>query len=109
MFLQQLPVGLCVVPHSAGGIAIGGVALHHGAIHGLDHGLPELGLQEVLVPLLTGVELHGHLAGQGLAGGLIEGDDLFRGDLTGEIDFRFHRKISFHSGGSPPRTFTLLL
>ena len=91
------------------GALIGGVALHHGAVHGLDHGLPELGLQEVLVPLLTGVELHGHFAGQGLAGGLVEGDDLFRGDLTGEINLCFHRKSSFLSGGGPAANFCPLI
>ena len=87
---------------------VGGVALHHGAVHSLDHGLPELRLQEVLVPLLAGVELHGHFAGQGLAGGLIESDDLLRGDLAGEIYLCFHGKNSFHSDGRPAVILSLL-
>ena len=41
-----------------------GVALHHGAAHMVDHRLPEFRLQEILISLLTGVNLYGHLTGK---------------------------------------------
>ena len=63
MLLQQLPVGLRMIPDTAGRITIGGIALHDGAVDLLYHGTPEFRTQEILVALLPGVDLHGHLAG----------------------------------------------
>ena len=44
--------------------AVGGVALNDGAVYGLDHRLPELGRQKVLVARFAGVNLDGDLTGQ---------------------------------------------
>ena len=90
MLLQQLPVGLRMIPDTAGRITIGGIALHDGAVDLLYHGTPEFRTQEILVALLPGVDLHGHLAGQLHAQGTIQLHYFFRRDLPCEIDIRSH-------------------
>ena len=81
---------------AAGGVGrvalagIGGVALNDGAVYGLDHRLPELGRQKVLVARFAGVHLDGDLAGQIETHGLVELHDLFRRDLLGKINLCFH-------------------
>ena len=64
-----------------GGVAlagIGGVALDNRAVHAVDHRLPKIRAQEVLVSLLAGVYLHCDLTGQRLARLAIELYHLFR-------------------------------
>ena len=69
---------------------IGGVALNDGAVYGLDHRLPELGRQKVLVARFAGVNLDGDLTGQLETHGLVELHDLLRRDLLGKINLCFH-------------------
>ena len=94
VLLQKLEVGLGIVPHPGAGIAIGSVALHDGAADLLHHGLPEFRVQEVLVALFTGVDLHRHLAGQRNAQGVIQLHNILRGNFWGKINFCFHIKSS---------------
>ena len=94
VLLQKLEVGLGIVPHPGAGIAIGSVALHDGAADLLHHGLPEFRVQEVLVALFTGVDLHRHLAGQRNAQGVIQLHNILRGNFCGKINFCFHIKSS---------------
>ena len=86
VLLQELAVCLSVVTHAGSGVAVGGIALHHGAVDLLHHGPPELRAQKILVALLPGVDLHRHLAGQLHSQGVVQLNNFFRGDLPGEID-----------------------
>ena len=86
VLLQELAMGLCVVTHAGSGVAVGGIAFHHGAADLLHHGPPELRTQEILVALLPGVDLHRHLARQLYSQGVIQFNNFLRGDLPGEID-----------------------
>ena len=72
------------------GAFVGSVALHHRAGNGFDHGLPEVRPQEILVAFLAGVQLHGDLAGQGDAQGLVKLHDLLGGQGAGEINLGWH-------------------
>ena len=90
MELQQLQVGCRMVPDAHVEIAVGGVALHHGALDLLHHGSPEIGMEEVLVALLAGVDLHGHLAGEVDPQGVVELHHLLGGDLLREKNLRLH-------------------
>ena len=56
---------------------ISGVAFDHGAVHKLDHRLPEFGMQEVLIALFTGVNLDGYSAGKLRTCGFIKLNDFF--------------------------------
>ena len=76
VFAHQLLVAFGYIARAR----IGGVALHDGAFHMVDHRLPEVRAEEVLIALLAGVELHGHLAGQVNAQQLIHFQHLFRCD-----------------------------
>ena len=64
VLLQELPMGLRVVPHATGRVAVGGVAFHDGSVDCLHHGPPELRAQKILVAFFPGVNLHRHPAGQ---------------------------------------------
>ena len=64
MVLDQPQMGGGMVAHAAEGVAVCGVAFHDGAADPVDHRLPELGAQEILIPHLAGVELDGYLAGE---------------------------------------------
>ena len=88
MVLHELHVLVGGIPLAA----VGGVALYDGAVDGIDHGLHEFGPQEVLIALLAGVDLYGHLAGQRLAQSLIHPDDVFRRNGLGEINLCFFHK-----------------
>ena len=76
MALQELEVLVGVVALAL----VSGVALHHRAAHVVDDGLPELGVEIVLVALLAGVDLGGHLAGEGHPQGVVELEHVLRGD-----------------------------
>ena len=93
--LDQLPVGLGMVAHAAIGVAIGGVALHDRAVDRLDHRLPELGAQEILVSLFAGVQLDRDLAGELQPQQAVQLHHLFRADFAGKVYFRSHLKNSF--------------
>lgn len=54
-------MGFGVVPDASEPVAVGGVALDDGPVHGLDHRPPELRPQEVGVALLPGVDLDGNI------------------------------------------------
>ena len=89
VLLHGLPVGGGGVPAPV----IGGVALHDGAVHRLDHGLHQVGADEVLVPRLAGVELHRHLALQLHAQGGVQPEQGLRGELAGEIYLGIHNRL----------------
>ena len=59
---------------------VGGVALHNGAAHMLDDGLPEFRPEKVLIAFLPGVQLDCHIPGQFLSSQLIKLHHLFRCD-----------------------------
>ena len=60
---------------------VGGVALDNSAVHGLDHRLPEVRVQEVLVPFFSGVHLHGDSARQLFSRRAVQRNDLFRSNF----------------------------
>ena len=68
---------------------VGGVALHDRAVQLGNHRSPEIGMQEVLVAHLAGVNLDGNLTGQLNAQHAIEFHDLLRRNGTGEIHLGF--------------------
>ena len=72
------------------GTFIGGVALDHRAADIIDDLLPEVRTEEILISLFTGVNLHGHLAGQFLANQLVQPQNGVRGNGAGKINRRFH-------------------
>ena len=79
------------LPVLLGGIAaalIGGVALHHGAVDVLDHGLHKFRAQIVLVAHLARVELDGHLSGQLNAQLFVHPHDGLGGEFSCEVDDR---------------------
>ena len=88
MILHELHVLVGGIPLAA----VGGVALNDGAVDGINHGLHEFGPKEVLVALLAGVDLYGHLAGQCLAQSLIHPNNIFRRNGLGEINLCFFHK-----------------
>jgi hypothetical protein len=76
-----------------GGVAsavVSGVALGHGAANLIDDGFPESGAEIVLVAGLAGVNLDGHLAGEGGIQKLIELQDCFGRDVAGKVYLGFH-------------------
>ena len=76
------------------GAAVGGVALDHCAVHGINDRLHKLGAQVVLVAVLTAVDLDGHLAGQINAQLAVHLHDCLRGKLIGKIHgCFFHRRF----------------
>ena len=82
---------------SAGGVAsavVGGVALHNGAAHLVDHGLHKVRAQEVLVAWFAGVELDGHLAGKLYAQSVVQAEHGGRGEVGGEVYFGIHGRAS---------------
>ena len=86
-----------------GGVApavVGGIALHDGAAHVVDHRLHEVGAQEVLVSGLAGVDFDGHFSLQLDAQGAVQPEHGGGGEVTGEIDGGFH--------GGPPHEKNIL-
>ena len=75
------------------GTFVCGVTLYDGAANIVKNRLPEIGTHEVLVTLLTGVNFHRNIAGQFLAQGLIQAQNCLRRDLSGKINFCFHKRF----------------
>lgn len=59
VLIKKLKVGLGVVPDASAGVPIGGVALNDGTVDVIDHRLPKLGMEVVLVALLARMDLDG--------------------------------------------------
>ena len=87
--LDDLPVvgrGVALVLLVAGAAAVGGVALHDGAVHQLHEVLDELGLQVVGVAALAGGDFHSYAALGLHAEGLVDIDQPLGRDVAGEVD-----------------------
>ena len=69
------------------------IALDDGATHMIHHRFPEIGPQEILVALLAGMDLDGHISGQLLVQQLIHLQHLFGCDSFRKIDFGSHKNI----------------
>ena len=80
--------------------AVSGVALDHGAMHGVDDRLHELRVQVVLVTVLAAVDLDGDFAGQFHAQLLIHFHDRLRRELVGKVNggFRHDRVLLLKIG-----------
>ena len=90
VILDELAVGFGVVADTVVELAaVSGVALDDRSLDALHHRLPEVGTQEVLVPLLAGVHLHGHLSRKLNAELLVHLHNDLRTDLLAEIHFCF--------------------
>ena len=80
--LEGLPVGLAGVAPAG----VGGVALHDGAVQLLNQGGDEGGLEEVVAAGLAGGDLHGHLALEADAQGVIDLLEGSGGDFLRKIN-----------------------
>ena len=100
VLLDKPAVGFSVIPHPGCRVAIGGVTLYNRAVDLLHHRSPELRMKEVLVSLLSGVNLHGNFPRQLDPQGPIQPDHALRCDFPGEIYLCFHTQTS--QGIFPP-------
>ena len=69
---------------------VGGVAFYDRAVHGLNHRLPEVGAEEVLVARLAGMQLDGDAPAEFLADGAVQRDNALGRNVSGKIDGCFH-------------------
>lgn len=87
--LDDFPVvggGGALVLLVLGGVAVGGVALHDGAVHGVDEQTDKLGLQIVGVGAFAGGDLDGHAAFGLHAQGFVDFDEGLWADVAGHVD-----------------------
>ena len=94
MLLQKLKMRLRIVAHAACGVAVGCVALHNRAMDLIHHRLPEFRMQEILISLLAGMNLHRHLPRQRGAQRMIQLHHRLRGEFPRKINLRFHKAPS---------------
>ena len=87
--LDDLPVvggGGALVLLVLGGVAVGGVALHDGAVNGVDEQADKLGLQVVGVGAFAGGDFDGHTAFGLHAEGFVDFDEGLGADVAGHVD-----------------------
>ena len=89
--LEEREMAFGMVADTAGGIAICGVIFNERAVHFIEHRFPECRTDEVLVALLTGMDFDSYFPGKVHTEFMVEFNDLFRRDLSGEIYSCSHR------------------
>ena len=78
--------GVAIVIQIVGTAAVGGIALHDGAVHAVDQRADEFRLEVVWIAALSGRHLHRHAAGCRHAKRLIDPHQRFGGYFPGQVD-----------------------